>query len=55
LHALPSLNVLAIDLDYKTSRRVDPYGNQFRYRAKVYDGRGTQVGRWAWDVFFVSR
>lgn len=54
LHTLPSLNVLAIDLDYKTSRRVDPYGNEFRYRAKVYDVRGAQIGRWAWDVFFVG-
>jgi hypothetical protein len=53
LRALPPLNVLAIDLDYQTSRRVDAYGNQFRYRAKVYDARGAQVGRWAWDVFFV--
>jgi hypothetical protein len=54
LYPLPMLNIMAIALDYKESRRVDRYGNQFRYRAKVYDGRGAQVGRWAWDVFFVN-
>jgi len=43
--------ISAIDLDYKQSRRTDQYGNQFRYRAKVYDVHGTQAGRWAWDVF----
>jgi hypothetical protein len=54
LYPLPALDVLAVDLNYQISRRVDPYGNQFRYRAKVYDAHGAQVGRWAWDVFLVS-
>jgi hypothetical protein len=54
LHQLNLLNVHAIDLDYRESRRTDEYGNQFRYRAKVYDRRGASVGRWAWDVFLIG-
>lgn len=53
LHNLGSLGIARMDLDYKESKRTDPYGNQFRYRAKVRDTHGAQLGRWAWDVFFV--
>jgi len=50
LHTLPESGLKSIDLDYKTSRRTDEYGNQFRYRAKIKDVHGAQLGRWAWDV-----
>ncbi|MEK6408757.1 MAG: hypothetical protein AABN34_17680 [Acidobacteriota bacterium] len=55
LSTLVSRGIYAIDLDYRESKRFDEYGNWFRYRAKVYDARGAQVGRWAWDVFLVRQ
>jgi hypothetical protein len=53
LHTLHELNVYALSLDYRESRRTDQYGNSFRYRAKIFDSHGAHVGRWAWDVFLV--
>lgn len=54
LHTLPELGLSTLDLKYKESKRVDQYGNWFRYRAKVRDVKGAQAGRWMWDVFLVS-
>jgi hypothetical protein len=54
IHPLSELGVAILDLDYKISRRTDQYGNQFKYRAKVRDVHGAQVGRWAWDVILMK-
>jgi len=54
LHGLLDFGVAVLDLNYKETRRRDQYGNWFRYRAKVKDIHGAQLGRWAWDVFLVS-
>jgi hypothetical protein len=54
LHTLSELGLKTLDLDYKRSKQVDEYGNEFRYRAKVKDRQDAQMARWAWDVFLVS-
>jgi len=54
LNDLNSAGLTLIDLDYKTSRRTDEHGNLFRYRSKVRDAHGDQLGRWAWDVILVQ-
>lgn len=51
LRSLQSSEIQMIELNYKDARRRDENGNWFRYRAKVGDVQGAQVGRWAWDVF----
>lgn len=53
LKTLWSLGLAKIELDYKESKREDEHGNRFKYRAKVKDDKGKQIGRWAWDVFLV--
>lgn len=50
LHTLDALGVEAIELDYQESNRVDKYGNQFRYRARIHRARGAHDARWAYDV-----
>lgn len=52
LHTLAAMKIIELELKFKESKRVDQYGNQFRYRAKVK--AGGSVGRWAWDVFLIS-
>src|ERR1700752_778165 len=54
LHTLSALNLPVLELDYRPSKYIDQYGNEFRYRAKVKDAKGTQIGRWAWDIFLVA-
>jgi hypothetical protein len=54
LHTLASMSVNSISLDYKLSQKVDRYGNGFRYRARVNPDEATDVGKIAYDVFFVT-
>lgn len=51
LHTLPELGILRIDLKYRYSRRVDEYGNEFRYHGKIWDKTATDRDT-SYDVFF---
>ena len=62
LHPLGELGVYSLNLNYRDSRKVDEFGNQFRYRAQINPGtkrdlrdKASEVGRWAYDVFFVTK
>lgn len=64
LHRLPELGVYSLSFTYVESRRTDPFGNQFRYKARInpgqrHDGRDQtpsgDPGRWAYDVFLATQ
>jgi hypothetical protein len=50
LHSLAELGIFRIDLKYAESRNVDAKGNQFRYRAKIWDEAGRDHNA-CYDVF----
>lgn len=54
LQPLQNLGLKVIELEYKLSKQIDRYGNEFKYRAKVKDSNETKTARWAWDVFLQS-
>jgi len=55
LFSLPGVGLTTIEFDYKVAKKEDEYGNYFRYRAKVKGGKDGHLGRWAWDVFLITR
>ncbi|HZI86377.1 MAG TPA: hypothetical protein VFD48_06065 [Pyrinomonadaceae bacterium] len=55
LHSLASLEVASIELDYKLSKYKDANGNTFKYRAKIRNDKGVQMGAWVYDVFLNAR
>ncbi|HKP80570.1 MAG TPA: hypothetical protein VJT69_01065 [Pyrinomonadaceae bacterium] len=54
LLSLQTAGIKVLELEYKTSKYTDQFGNQFRYRTKIKDTNQAQTGRWAWDVFLVA-
>lgn len=54
LHGLWEFGIEKISLEYHQSRHRDQFGNEFRYRAKLYGKDGADLGRWAYDVFLLG-
>jgi hypothetical protein len=50
LHTLPELRISKIGLKYHETALVDQYGNRFRYKGSVWDGRGNERDI-CYDVF----
>jgi len=65
LHKLSEFGIHSLSISYFESQKTDEFGNQFRYKARVnprkedrYSRDETvagEVGRWAYDVFFVTK
>ena len=54
LSTLPAKGVTRIDLKYQESKWKDLYGNQFRFRSKIWFARRSDKTDWTYDVFLVS-
>ncbi len=50
LSTLRQSTISVISLRYQRFRRVDQYGNIFRYRAKLRDSKTARVGKFLYDV-----
>jgi len=64
LHRLTEFGIYSLALNYVDSRRRDEFGNAFRFKAQVNPGQrhdprdetpSGEPGRWAYDVFFVTK
>jgi hypothetical protein len=56
LHKLPEMGVFSISLNIqRTPNKTDQYGNIFLFKTKVNQGMESDVGRKAYDVFFVTK
>lgn len=53
---LEEMGVNIISLDYHDDRWTDPFGNLFRYRARINpdDPDASHVGRTIFDIFFIT-
>ena len=58
LHSLSEFGITSLSLNYKALGRKDEYGNYYHFRAKVNPtspSDQTDSGRWAYDVFLVTK
>jgi hypothetical protein len=53
IHSVRALGVSGIDLAFSNAPNLDAHGNLFKYQSRVKGTRGSGVGVWAWDVFFL--
>jgi hypothetical protein len=53
LFTLPQLGVQSISLSYRESRKVDEFGNQFRFKGSVNVGGGSQSGQVGHTIYDV--
>jgi hypothetical protein len=58
LHTLAELGVFSVELKYRESRRIDRYGNEFRYRGRInatdQQEDSSKADPIAYDVFLVE-